>query len=158
MKKVTILVCFLLSLLSINAFSQNQSQPQGQRSRLESILSLYKLTNAQKATLDSILNPLSRSIVDIKQTPELRVTIPDSLLIVQVTMPIEAKILTDTFGGYNEVVSYRTITTVVSEKHEKGSFKDYQVKFKEFKRRKADEMRVEADRIRDAAAKMEKDE
>jgi preprotein translocase subunit YajC len=145
--RISIILLFALFTFSLNA--QQSEQPKGQKSRLDNIEKLYKLSKADKITLDSILHPVI-STLDIIQSTTKKITIKDSLILSSITIPIEAQILTDSLGAYNEVVTYRTITAIVSEVHEKGSVKAYQDRIK------AEKAKIAA-RLREQAAQIEKE-
>jgi hypothetical protein len=136
------ILSFILFAVSLTA----QEQPKAQKSRLDGIAQLYKLSKSDKSTLDSILPPRI-STLDIVPSTVKKITVKDSLILTSITIPVEAQILTDSLGAYNEVVTYRTITTIVSEAHEKGSVKAYADKVKAKKAELAARLRQEADKI-----------
>jgi hypothetical protein len=65
----------------------------------------------------------------------------------QEIVPVQAEIAIDTFSGHNEVIAYRIITTIISEKDEPGSFKRYFNNVGQYKKEIAARLRKEAEII-----------
>jgi hypothetical protein len=147
MKKI-----FLVLLLPFLAtpsvfFAQQQQQPTSKPSRLVDLQVKYKLSNEQIKWLDSLRNP-SLSLTNIMATPiRKKVLVKDSLYVAQEIVPVQAEIAIDTFSGYNEVIAYRIITTIISEKDEPGSFKRYFNNVGQYKKEIAARLRKEAEII-----------
>lgn len=145
MKKIIFVL--LLLIIAISLFSQNQEK---KVSRLHNLDSIYKLTAKDEKFIDSVLNviisPAKANLRVLKKT-----LIKDSLYIYQEVFPVSANIIKDSLGGYNEVIDFRAITTIISEKHEPGSYHNY---FQNLKKLKAEA----AARLREQAKSIEQDE
>lgn len=149
-------VAFLFLVTTLSAQEQPSQESKGEKSRLSEIEKMYKFSKSQLLVLDSIRSP-ELNTVEIKASTEKKITL-DGLMISQVVVPIKAQIVRDSASGtYNEVIEYRAITTVVSEKHEPGSMKVFMDRTKEEKKKAAIAMKKQADDLRKQAEDLEKE-
>lgn len=148
----TVVFLFLVTMLS----AQEQEAPKGEKSRLFEIEKMYKFSKSQLLLLDSIRNP-ELNTVEIKASTEKKITV-DGLVLSQIVVPVKAQIVRDSASGtYNEVIEYRAITTIVSEKHEPGSMKIHLDRIKEEKKKAAVAMKKQAEELKKKAEDLERE-
>jgi hypothetical protein len=140
-----IIISLCLCLISLLCFSQQNDK---QQSRFLKLDSLYKFSSQELKILDSLKSP--QVGCESIQSSVTKILKKEGLLITQDIFPVSAEITQDTFGGYLEVITYKIISKIVSEKHKQGSLKEYNEKVKLYKQQFAA-------RLREQAAKIEKE-
>lgn len=145
--KTVIFLLFTTFALALSAQTPQPESGQSKNSRFVDLAKKYNLNPEQVKWLDSLQNP-RLSIVAISGTPlRKKVLIPNKLYVAQEIVPVQAQIVVDTFSGYNEVIAYRLVTTIVSELDEPGSFKRYFDNLNTYKKEIAARLRKEIENL-----------